>query len=136
MLVLTQLKHQIKELNMDILLVDDNKQLVELMSAFFDISNYKYRTACCGEKAIEEVKKHNFKVIILDINLGYTPLNGVELCLLLRKSNKESKIYALTAYSELFHDISPEVAGFDKAFFKPSGYRDLLKVIENDIISD
>ena len=123
---------------MDILFVDDNEQITELMDAFFTSLGYFFKVVTTSEEAIELVKHFNFKVIVLDINLGYTNLNGVELCLLFRKHNKTSKIYALTAYSELFHDIAPDVAGFDGAFFKPSGYKDLLFQLKKDlkIISD
>lgn len=116
---------------LDILLVEDNKQITDLMSAFFDSLGYSYKIAFSGKKALKLVEGINFKVIILDINLGYGALNGVELCILLRDKNKDSKIYALTAYSEIFHEISPEVAGFDQAFFKPTGYKELLSVLKD-----
>lgn len=122
-----------KKKNIDILLVDDNEQIIDLMSAFFDSLGYTYKTTLSGEEALKILEDTEFKVIILDINLGYTTLNGVELCILLRGTNKDIKIYALTAYSEIFHDISPEVAGFDKAFFKPSGYKDLLEMLKEDL---
>lgn len=118
---------------LDILLVDDNDQIIDLMSAFFDSLGYTYKTALSGEEALKILEDNKFKVIILDINLGYTTLNGVELCILLRNGDKDVKIYALTAYSAIFHDISPEVAGFDKAFFKPEGYRDILEMLKEDL---
>lgn len=117
----------------DILFVDDEKQVVDLMSVFFDLLGYSYKTTYTGEEALKLTDTINFKVIIIDINLGDTPLNGVELCIKLRKRYKDIKIYAMTAYSELFHDISPEVAGFDKAFFKPEGYRYLFVALEKDL---
>lgn len=120
-------------MNLDILFVDDEKQVVDLMGIFFEVLGYTYKTAYTGEEALKLTDTINFKVIILDINLGDTPLNGVELCIKLRKKYKDIKIYAMTAYSEIFHDISPNVAGFNKAFFKPDGYKYLLITLKKDL---
>lgn len=117
----------------DILIVEDNLELVELLKAFYSLFPHSYEVIHSSEAALEIIKRRKFKIYVLDINLGSGKMHGVDLAVIIRKQSKEVKIYALTGYLELFNNISPRVAGFDKVYYKPVDYKKLLTQIDTDL---
>ena len=53
----------------DILIVEDNKEIATLLSDFFRQENYIVSVADTGERALDIYEKYGAKLIILDIML-------------------------------------------------------------------
>src|SRR3989338_5065209 len=72
-----------------ILLVDDNRELIKLMSFRFQSRNYEVSAAYDGEEALEKAKSKP-DLILLDIMLP--KLNGYEVCHRLRQEKIPRRI--------------------------------------------
>jgi DNA-binding response OmpR family regulator len=88
----------------DILIVEDNKELSELMHDFLQADGYSLGVADSGEKAIEMFRKEKARIILLDLMLpgmdGYTvcdeirQIANVPIIILSAKNQKDDKMLA------------------------------------------
>ncbi len=58
-----------------ILVVDDDRDLCEILSDFLKDEGYMVMTSCCGESALNEIKNGNYDLLILDYRLR--EMNGL-----------------------------------------------------------
>ena len=73
-----------------ILLIDDEKDLVETMCFQLKAAGYDVITAYDGVEGLEKAKKEKVDLIILDLMLP--KMDGYKVCGLLKKDNRYSKI--------------------------------------------
>ena len=81
-----------------------------------------------AEDALELFKPGKYDLINTDI--GLSKMNGLELCLKIRETDKDVKIVALSGYSALINENNFHLAGFDSWFDKPFGYGNFLNEIK------
>ena len=115
----------------DIMVVEDDTAIAGLYATFLNLMPYSFEVVTSGEDAMELIKRIKFAVCILDINLGYKSMTGVDLAVEIKKINKDTKVYALTGNVFLFDGFDPAIAGFDDVFSKPLGYQDILVILDN-----
>ena len=134
--------------NFKILLVDDEPDILEFLSYNINKEGYEVYTAQNGIEAIEEAKKVNPHLILLDVMMP--EMDGIETCEVLRQDkNFQNTIIAfLTARGEDYSQIAGFDAGGDDYITKPvkpkvliSRIKALLKrfksndeVVDNDVI--
>ena len=108
-----------------ILVVDDEADLVELVSYNLKKEGFAVDTASDGETALSKVKKGKYDLIILDLMLP--GMQGIELCRTLRAGMKTSgiPIIMLTARSEEVDKILGLEMGADDYMTKPFSPREL-----------
>lgn len=114
----------------DILIVEDNKELSELLSDFLRAENYIVTVAETGEKALSLYEKYGAKLIVLDIMLP--GIDGFAVCKRIReqsntpilivsaKTDKDDKLNGLTLgaddYIEKPYDIDIMLAKISGIF--------------------
>ena len=110
-----------------ILLVDDEKDILEFLSYNLKKESFIVRTALNGELAIEEAKKFHPDLIILDVMMP--EMDGIITCAEIRKiSDLESVlILFLTARSEEYSELAGFDAGADDYVTKPIKPKLLIK---------
>ncbi len=106
------------ELN-KILLVDDEKDILEFLSYNLIQENFKVFTAINGQEAIEQAKKIIPDLIILDVMMP--KMDGITTCAEIRKipDLKSVFILFLTARSEEYSELAGFDAGADDYVTKP-----------------
>jgi len=120
--------------NIDILFVENEKSISDLYIALMRaITDVTFKIVSSGEEALELLKSTEFKIFILDINLGSGKLSGVDLSIEIRKQFCDAKIYVMTGHPYLFDSIDPSIAGIDKVFSKPKAVLHILDTIKNDL---
>jgi phosphate regulon transcriptional regulator PhoB len=109
-----------------ILVVDDEPDLVELVSYNLKKEGFKVFTAPDGEDALDKVRKGPFDLIILDLMLP--GIQGVELCRMLRSNPKTEAIpiIMLTAKGEVSDRIRGLETGADDYMAKPFSPKELV----------
>jgi len=112
-----------------ILIVDDEKYLLQLYIEAFSEVGYTVRSAESAEKALEILKHENLQVMFLDLKLPGK--SGVDLCRQIRKDTPMAVIYAVTGYSSLFEPSDCYEAGFDDYFTKPVDLEILFKAAQD-----
>ena len=91
---------QKKYMDYKVLLVDDEEDILNLLSYNFTKEGYKVFTASNGKDAIEAANKHLPEVIVLDVMLP--DIDGIEVCESLRKNPDLNKCYILSSLNEVF----------------------------------
>lgn len=116
------------------LIVDDDRCIREFLviwieyTGIFDVVDYAFD----GEDALDFFYKHKYDLIILD--LGLLAMNGIDVCIEMRKKDKDVTIVTLTGYPEIIEKYDLTVAGFNKIYLKPEGFKQMVKDIEEGII--
>ncbi len=114
----------------DVLIVEDNKELADLLCDFLRAENYTVSVAATGEKALALYEKYGAKLVVLDIMLP--GIDGFAVCRKIRedsntpilvvsaKTEKEDKLNGLTLgaddYIEKPYDIDILLAKIDGIF--------------------
>ena len=110
-----------------ILVVEDEKDIQNIIKAFLENAEYKVETADDGLDAINLIQKNNYDLILLDIMLP--KIDGFTVCEMIRK-NSNIPIIILTALT----DEESQLKGFDKLaddyITKPYSMPVVLKHIE------
>ena len=73
-----------------ILVVDDERALVDMMTMRLEANNYEVLSAYDGREALEKAKKETPDLIILDLMLP--KMDGYKVCGLLKKDFRYAKI--------------------------------------------
>jgi len=109
-----------------ILIVDDERQLVSLVSLHMSMSGYEVLTANDGEAALSIIDKEKPDLVILDLMLP--KIDGWEVCKLLRSESKTKNISVimLTARSETEDKLKGFECGADDYVTKPFSPRELV----------
>ena len=110
-----------------ILVIEDEKDIQNIIKAFLENAEYKVETADDGLDAINLIQNNNYDLILLDIMLP--KVDGFTICEMIRK-NSNVPIIILTALT----DEESQLKGFDKLaddyITKPFSMPVLLKHIE------
>lgn len=109
-----------------ILVVDDEADLVELISYNLKREGFTVDSALDGETAITKIKKGKYDLLILDLMLP--GIQGIELCRIIRNDPKHSSlpIIMLTAKGEEVDKILGLEMGADDYITKPFSPREVV----------
>lgn len=110
-----------------LLLVDDDKEIRELLSQYLTKQGYKVSTLATGEYLLETVQEKAIQLVILDVMLPKK--DGLELCRELR-AHSQVPIIMLTARGEDTDKIVGLEMGADDYLPKPFNPRELLARIK------
>lgn len=113
-----------------ILLVDDEKDLVEIMKFRLEANNYTVICAFDGQEALEKAKNENPDLIILDLMLP--KIDGYKICRMLKFDEKYKKIpiVMFTARAQEADRKLGEEVGADAYITKPFDLQVLLDKIK------
>lgn len=117
--------------NHTILLVDDEKDILEFLSYNLSKEGYKVYTALNGEEGLKLVKQLNPSLVILDIMMPV--MDGIETCQIIRNDLKirQPIIAFLTSRSEDYSQVAGFEAGADDYISKPIRPRLLVSKVES-----
>lgn len=115
--------------NQKILVVDDEPDILDLISYNLRREGYQVYTATNGRLAIEKAKEINPDLIILDVMMPV--MDGIEACRLMRSMPefKQTFMIFLTARSEEYSEIAGFNVGADDYIAKPIKPRALMSRI-------
>lgn len=106
-----------------VLVVDDEPQMVGVISYAFQIAGFEPLVAYDGRQAMEQVQNRHVDIVILDVMLPDT--DGFELCKQIRR-NTTIPILMLTARSDQLDVITGLESGADDYMAKPFSARELV----------
>lgn len=111
----------------NILVIEDEKEIVELLEVFLENAGYKVFSAEDGIAGIKTFRKEQVDLVLLDIMLP--KLNGYDVCRAIRE-NSDVPIIMLTALSDEEHQIKGYDLKVDEYVAKPFSISILLKKIQ------
>ncbi len=113
-----------------ILIVDDEADIVDLVSYNLSKEGFDVTSASDGEEALSKLRKGKYDLIILDLMLP--GIQGMDLCRILRSDSRTERlpIIMLTAKGEEVDRIVGLEMGADDYMSKPFSPRELLARIK------
>lgn len=100
----------------DILIVEDNKEIATLLRDFLTKENYVVSVADNGEKALSLYEKYGARLILLDIMLP--KMDGFNICSKIRE-NSNTPIFILSAKTDKEDKLNGIILGADDYIEKP-----------------
>lgn len=115
-----------------ILIVDDQPQIRELVAITLQIGDYEILLAETGSQAIDIAQTELPDLILLDVMLFGSDLDGLEVCRRLKRNpaTKDIAIVLITAGGQKSDLEAGKAAGADDYFIKPFSPIALIKKIE------
>jgi DNA-binding response OmpR family regulator len=113
--------------NNKILVVDDEKQIVEIVKAYLERDGYKVITAYDGKSALESARKELPGLIVLDLMLP--GISGWDVCRTIRKGSNVP-IIMLTARDDTTDKIVGLELGADDYVTKPFDPKELVSRVK------
>ncbi|HEX9021620.1 MAG TPA: response regulator [Nitrospirota bacterium] len=113
-----------------ILIVDDEPDIVDLVSYNLKKDGFRVTAATDGEEALDKIRKGKFDLVVLDLMLP--GMQGVELCRIIRNDPKTAAtpIIMLTAKGEEVDRVVGLESGADDYMTKPFSARELVARIK------
>lgn len=108
---------------MSILLADDDVQLATFLSKSLESEGYSVHTALDEDSVLQELKRQNYQLIILDLNFGKT--DGLALLERLRNQGLETPVMVLSARNRVADRIESLNLGADDYVTKPFSFQEL-----------
>ena len=109
---------------MTILIIEDEKKLVEIMKKALRTERYAFDVAYDGEEGYEKALKGNYGLIILDLSLPKK--DGMDVCKELRAKLISTPIIMLTARGVIGNRVDGLDAGADDYLLKPFSLDELF----------
>jgi len=112
-----------------ILIVDDEKRIVENISLCLQKEGYRAVGAYNGDEAIKFFEQHKFDLVLLDISMP--GMNGYEVMEHIYGLDDEVLIIIITGYASIESAVRALKIGAWDYLKKPFEYTDLIKTVKN-----
>jgi len=116
-----------------ILVVDDDKDMNDLICAILSEAGYKTISVASGEKGLESAHQDRPDLVLLDIQLPR--MDGIEVCRAI-SSNEDTKaipVIMVTIKKELSVKLSSYIAGARRFISKPFGVEELVDEVRKTL---
>ena len=113
----------------NILIIDDNKDLCDILTDKLDGAGYGVKTLQCGERVLDVVEKFTPNLILLDMRLPDT--DGLTLLKQLKSYGRNFVVIILTAYGDIETAVKAIRFGASDYLTKPFKFDELLIVIKS-----
>ncbi|MFB0921156.1 MAG: response regulator [Oscillospiraceae bacterium] len=114
-----------------VLIVDDEKSIVDILK--FNLEKDEYATVCAydGEEALRLAREESPDLMLLDVMLPY--IDGFEVCKTLRGEGSNIPIIMITAREEETDKVFGLELGADDYITKPFSVRELLARVKTNM---
>ncbi len=113
----------------EILLVDDEKAFVEVMTERLKRRGFHVRAAFGGEEALRKLEEKDSDVVILDVRMP--EMDGLETLRAIKKVRPETEVILLTGHASVEAALDGMKHGANDYLIKPADFDQLLEKIRN-----
>lgn len=112
--------------NIRILIVDDEKGILEALHTHLSLDGYQVETANSAAEALEQFQKEPFHIVLTDINMPV--MDGLVLLEEIKSLRGDTVVIMITAYTSLTKVLLSRAHGAFDYVLKP--FRDLSEIDE------
>ncbi|GAB4172257.1 MAG: sigma-54 dependent transcriptional regulator [Calditrichia bacterium] len=113
---------------MNILLIDDDKNLATITKYQLEKQGYLVEVAYSGEEGIQRFKEKKFHFVLSDIEMGN--MSGLDVVRNIRERDPDIPVVLITAYGTVDNAVTASRIGADDYLIKPFTKEQLIFVIE------
>ena len=95
----------------DILVVDDEVDIRDLIAGILNDEGYETRTAAESDGALEEIRQRRPSLVVLDIWLQGSRLDGLELLNELKQNNPDLPVVIISGHGNIENGFSWKCSG-------------------------
>lgn len=110
-----------------ILVIDDEKSILDLLSVVFKKEGYQVETSLSGKKGIELIEKNDFDLILCDIRMPQ--INGLEVLKKVKTKKSDIPVVMITAYGTIKQAVGALKAGALDYVVKPFDVEELKIIV-------
>jgi len=118
--------------NEQILLVDDDKDYLEVMNSWLKSVGYEVEMANSGEEALNKLEANKPHVVFLDLRMP--GMDGIEVLRRIRAKDKELPVIIVTAYGDREKEEKVNELGVSGFFPKGGDFSKAAQLIEMALI--
>lgn len=111
-----------------ILVVDDEKDMCDLLAHLMIREGFEPLTACDGSTALEMMRTHSPEVMLLDVKMP--GMDGMEVMRQARAYEPDIPVVFITAYAEVKGAIDAMKAGAHDYIAKPFDHNEVVRVVQ------
>jgi DNA-binding NtrC family response regulator len=111
----------------NVLIIDDEKSLLDLLSVVFKKEGYGVRTALSAAKGFEVLDKEDIDLVVTDIKMPET--DGMEVLKLVRENHPDVPVVMITAYGSINQAVEALKAGALDYVVKPFDVEELKIIV-------
>jgi DNA-binding NtrC family response regulator len=111
----------------NILIIDDEKSLLDLLSVVFKKEGYGVRTALSAAKAFEALDREDIDLVVTDIKMPET--DGMDVLKRVRESRPDVPVVMITAYGSVQQAVEALKAGALDYVVKPFDVEELKIIV-------
>jgi CheY-like chemotaxis protein len=111
---------------MKLLVVDDSKEIVKVLSSLLELSGHEVGEAYNGMEAVEWLKHNPCDAVITDAEMPI--LGGADVCKFIKSEHPDIYIIGISGSFQALKELAD--AGADVCFSKPFGINELDQAIE------
>ncbi|MDH7512153.1 MAG: sigma-54 dependent transcriptional regulator [Clostridiales bacterium] len=115
----------------NILIVDDEKSLLDLLSVVLKKEGYRVKTCLAPSKVFEILEKESADLLICDIKLP--EISGMEILKYVRENRPDIPVIMITAYGSLKQAVEALKAGAIDYILKPFDVEELKIIIAHEL---
>ncbi|MGB2844787.1 MAG: sigma-54 dependent transcriptional regulator [Candidatus Aminicenantaceae bacterium] len=109
------------------LIIDDEKSILDLLSVVFRKEGYKVETSLSAPKALEMIKNQDFDIVLSDIKLPQ--VSGMEILKRVKEKNPDMPFIMITAFGTIKQAVEALKAGAMDYVVKPFDMEELKIIV-------
>jgi YesN/AraC family two-component response regulator len=114
-----------------ILIVDDEKLILELLTEFLESKGHEVVTALNGQEGLEKFKSYAPDMILTDLKMP--KLTGIQLLKAVKETNPKVPVVLISGYGEIETVVEALKEGAENFLAKPLNMKVLAKVVEKSL---
>ena len=112
-----------------ILIVDDDEQILELLSEVLEEEGFITDSASDGEEALKKLEDASYHLVISDIRMP--GIDGFEVLQQVKEKYKKTKVILMTGYTEEYDISDALILGADDYITKPFDDSKVILAVKN-----
>ena len=117
-----------------IMVVDDVKEISDLLYVFLTKQGYNVESVQSGDEAIKKLEKKHYDLVICD--LGMPQVSGWDVIKVADSLDNKPKIGLITGWADMLDSLNKDEMGVDFIVSKPIKYKQLSAIIKETLLNE